>query len=109
MKNLNATSFLRICSGIALVVFSLAALMYTVKPSFAAPVDKVNFGKYVPAGENGKYALQYEIGQDASGSYFWHVFITNTETGNYKAYRWDKDDQVWKPLFANSVKFPGLP
>ena len=109
MKKLNVTSFVKVCSGIALVVFSLAALMYTVKPSFAAPDDKANFDKYISAGENGKYALQYEIGQEASGSFFWHVFITNTETGNYKAYQWNRKDQVWEPLFANSVKFPGLP
>lgn len=109
MKNLNVTYFVKVCSSIALVVFSVAALMYTVKPSFAAPVEKANPGKYISTGENRKYAFQYQIGQASSGVFFWHVFITNTETGNYKAYQWDKDDQVWKPLFANSLKFPELP
>ena len=109
MKNLNATSFVKVCSGIALVVFSVAVLMYTVKPSFAAPVDKADFGKSILAAGNGKYALQYHVGQETSGSFFWHVFITNTETGNYKAYQWNRKDQVWEPLFANSIKFPELP
>jgi hypothetical protein len=101
MKNLNSKSFLKVCSGVAMVMFAMAALFFSVKTAEAAPVK--NFSP-MPVG-SGKYMYSYTVDQAQSGDFFWHILVWNTETGAYKCYYWNRG--AWVENFETPL--PALP
>lgn len=102
MKIITANSFLKVCSGIAMVMLAASALFFSVKKAEASPY--ANF-KPMPVG-NGKYMFQYEVSQAQNGTFYWQILVWNTETGAFKVYNWNKDGN-WEDNFEKGL--PSLP
>jgi hypothetical protein len=102
MKNLNPNSFLKVCSGIAIVMLSVSALFFSVKTAEASPSRNLNYP--MPVG-NGKYMYSYTVDQAQNGDFFWHVMVWNTETGSFKCYYWNRGE--WVENFEKAL--PALP
>jgi hypothetical protein len=85
----------------AILVFSLAAIIYTSNPAYA--------NDYPPTlQDSGKYKFQYATGVDKEGSFYWHLMAYNSETGKFKIYYWNRESQAWTENF-NGKDLPSLP
>jgi hypothetical protein len=109
MKNFNCNSFFKVCSGLALIIFACAAFCFSVRPAQATPSNMPAFSKNYPVVGNGKYQFMYNIGMDANNDFYWQIGVANTETGGYKYYRWDRDQQKWAKMFGDCMQLPELP
>lgn len=104
MKLTNA--IFKLMLGTAAIVISFAALSYASKTAHAEP-EYVSKPLMQPNMSSGKYNVQYFSGLDGTDKFYWHLCISNTETGKFIAYRWSKDDQDWIDNFGKQV--PVLP
>ncbi len=87
--------------SLAILIFSLAAIIYTSNPVHAT--------NYPPTLQHsGKYTFQYATGVDLKGNFFWHLMAYNSETAKFKIYYWDRGNQVWKENF-NGKGLPSWP
>lgn len=102
-----ANSIFKLMIGASVLILSVSVLFYTAKSANAE--QRINTSNMMPAGVSGKYMIQYVANVDGEGAFFWQMVIWDTETGNYKAYRWDRDAQDWKALFNNCKAFPAIP
>jgi hypothetical protein len=110
MKNFNSTSFFKACSGIALVILAASAFFFSIKPTQATPQNMPGlYNKPMPVAGAGKYSFDYNLGIDANNDFYWQVWVANTETGAYKCYRWDREEQKWVKMFNESMALPELP
>ena len=74
---MNANNFLKICAGIALVVFSFAFLIQSTSPAVAsAPNTGYATGKYMMSMSNAYNGDRV----------MWNIIVWNTETGKSQLY-----------------------
>jgi hypothetical protein len=78
------SKFLQICTGISMVICSIAFLALTTQPSTAAPAPQ----EFIDAGTNkiGKYLMSLSTTTDANGLYF-NVIVWDSETGKSTFYK----------------------
>lgn len=103
---MSANSISKLILSASILILSVSCLIYVSKNAQAEPLIKTGFS---PDASHGKYMMQYLANVDANGNFYWHMLLWNSETGNYKTYRWDRDAQEWKGLFSDSKAFPALP
>lgn len=105
MKTTNA--IFKIMMGTAAIILSFAALSFASSNANADPQPTFNKMLPQPNAANGKYNIQYFSGLDGNNKFYWHVCVSNTETGQFYVYRWSRDDQDWQDNFGKQV--PQLP
>lgn len=78
------STFIQICTGVSMVICSLALLALSSQSSIAAPSPK----EFIEAGTNkiGKYEMSLSTTTDANGLYF-NIIVWDTETGKSKFYK----------------------
>ena len=105
MKTTNA--IFKLMMGTAAVVLSFAALSFASSNAKADPQPEFINGLTQTTDGSGKYRVEYFCGLDGNDKFYWHVCISNTQTGQFTVYRWSRDDQDWKDNFGKQV--PSLP
>lgn len=106
MKTTNA--IFKLMMGTAAIVFSFAALAYASNVAKAEPQPEMPTKTLMqPAEGGGKYRVEYFSGLDGNDKFYWHVCLSNTETGKFYVYRWSRSDQKWVDNFGQQV--PDLP
>jgi hypothetical protein len=109
MRNFNSSAFFKVCSGIALVLFAFAAFCFAIRPAHASPGKFPSGFSGSSAATSGKYQFIYNLNFDNNNNPYWHAWVCNTETGAYKAYGWNRDEQKWEKMFDNCQAFSELP
>lgn len=105
---ITSNGIFKVMAGSALLVFSIAALIFV---SRSANAGNVSTNPYMPAedGMGGKYTLQYVANHESDGTFYWHMCVFNRTTGAFKVFYWDREEQVWGSLFPEGSTFPSLP
>jgi len=105
---ITSNGIFKVMAGTALLVFSIAALIFVSRPANAGNSSS---NPFMPAeeGMGGKYTLQYLTGQNGDGSFYWHMSLFNRTTGAFLVYYWDRDNQKWELMFPEGSTFPALP
>ena len=102
----NTERIFKLLLGVSVLIFSLAALSFSLTPTYATDGQQ-SMGTFVNPieGGSGKYTLQLT----QSNQQIWLATVFNTETGAYKMYYWDGTEEAWKIDFGGSKAFPDLP
>lgn len=105
---ITSNGIFKVMAGTALLVLSIAALIFVSRPANAG--NSVS-NPFLPAeeGMGGKYTLQYVAGTEADGDFYWQMCVFNRTTGAFKVYFWDRTNQKLESLFPDGTAFPVLP
>ncbi len=105
MKTVNG--IFKLMMGTSAIILSIAVLAYSTKSVMAEPANNSESYMLPQTNNSGKYTVAYNTGMDGNDKFYWHLTIANTETGKFKIFRWDRDDQGWKDNFGKQA--PELP
>ncbi len=105
---ITSNGIFKVMAGTALLIFSIAALIFVSRPATAG---NVGTNPYLPVEDvmGGQYTLQYAAGHESDGTFYWHMSVFNRSTGAFKVFYWDREEQIWGSLFPEGSTFPSLP
>jgi hypothetical protein len=106
----SSKKFMRVCTGISMVLVSVSIFFFSIKSSFAGHETNNSLVKsaiYQAGGANGKYMMNYQVFKYKDGGEGYNVLVWDTQSGKAKIYYYDTGEKKMKVWVQGAI--PGNP